>query len=259
MRARTLVMPEKKDEAARSILSLAWPNIGSKMERQGGFARYLSVFFKGEGRVAYNVSEDFRRPVPLALAAIAILGWLLVAYFSSQVSAVQNDMHEALNRAEHAREGMAADLQNLQKASGSLAEVQKQAEDAKIALSEATAARAASQNELTDLNKQITDARLTVSGAQEEASAKTRDLQAADAKAKAAADQLGALQSQLTALQAQVEAATADRDKAVAAAASAQGQLADLQQQSDSAAKTLADLQAKIQAAPQAPDPSKPQ
>ena len=65
--------------------------------------------------MAYNVSDDFRRPVPLALAAVAILGWLLVAYFSSQVSAVQNDMHDALNRAEQAREGMAADLQNLQK------------------------------------------------------------------------------------------------------------------------------------------------
>src|SRR5258708_29512281 len=118
----------------------------------------------GASVMAYSISDDFRRPVPLALTAIAILGWLLVAYFSSQVSAVQSDMHDALNRAEHAREGMAADLQNLQKATGSLAEVQKQAEDAKIALSEATAARAASQNELNDLTKQITDARLTVSG-----------------------------------------------------------------------------------------------
>ena len=96
-------------------------------------------------------------------------------------------MSDAINRAEHAREDMAADLQDLQKALGSLTDVQKQAEEAKIALSKATAARATSQNELTDLNKQISDARLAVSGAQEQASARARDFQAIDTKGKVAA------------------------------------------------------------------------
>jgi hypothetical protein len=36
MRAHTLVMPKKEDEAARSILSLARRNIGSKMDREAG-------------------------------------------------------------------------------------------------------------------------------------------------------------------------------------------------------------------------------
>ena len=101
--------------------------------------------------MAYKITDEFRRPAPLALAAVAIVGWVLVAYFSSRVSTVQSKMSDAINRAEHAREGMAADLQDLQKALGSLTEVQKQAEEAKIALSKATAARSASQNELTDL------------------------------------------------------------------------------------------------------------
>ena len=39
--------------------------------------------------MAYSIGDDFRRPVPLALAAIAIIGWLLVAYYSSRVAAVQ--------------------------------------------------------------------------------------------------------------------------------------------------------------------------
>src|SRR5580698_9812540 len=114
--------------------------MAARWERGSRFA-VCFAFPGGEVSMAYNVSDDFRRPVPLALAAVAILGWLLVAYFSSQVSAVQGDRHDALNRAEHEREGMAADLQNLQNDSGSFAEVQTQAEDAKIALSEATAAR----------------------------------------------------------------------------------------------------------------------
>ncbi len=93
--------------------------------------------------MAYDLSNEIRRPVPLALAAVAVIGWLLVAYFASQVSDVQNEMHDALGRAEKARETMAADLQNLQKASGSLADVEKQMNDAKDAIAEAAAARGA--------------------------------------------------------------------------------------------------------------------
>ena len=147
--------------------------------------------------MAYKISDEFRRPAPLALAAVAIVGWLLVAYFSSRVSAVQSEMNEAVNRAEHAREGMAADLQDLQKASGRPrggAEAGQGGENRTVEGDRG--AIAASQNELADLNKQITDARLTMSGAQEQANARARDFQAIDTKSKEAADQLAALQEQ---------------------------------------------------------------
>ena len=48
--------------------------------------------------MAYKISDEFRRPAPLALATVAIFGWLLVAYFSSRISAVQSEMNEAVNR-----------------------------------------------------------------------------------------------------------------------------------------------------------------
>src|SRR5579872_6898749 len=92
--------------------------------------------------MAYDLSSEIRRPVPLAFAAVAVIGWLLVAYFASQVSDVQSQMHESLNRAEKARESMAADYQNLQKAAGTLADVEKQMNDAKTALSESKIGRA---------------------------------------------------------------------------------------------------------------------
>ena len=68
--------------------------------------------------MAYDLTDDFRRPVTLALAALAIVGWLLVSYFWSQAADVRVQMDDALRRAEPAREGIAADLQNLQKAAG---------------------------------------------------------------------------------------------------------------------------------------------
>ncbi|MGA8653622.1 MAG: hypothetical protein WB677_23935 [Xanthobacteraceae bacterium] len=192
--------------------------------------------------MAYKITDEFRRPAPLALAAFAIVGWVLVAYFSSRVSTIQSKMSDAINRAEHARESMAADLQDLQKALGSLTEVQKQADEAKSALSKATAARAASQNELTDLNKQISDARLAGSGAQEQTSARAHDFQAIDTKAKVAADQLAGLQAKIQTAQGQLDAAISERDKTLAAVANAKNQLSDLEQQTDAGAKSVGSL-----------------
>ncbi|MGD0640400.1 MAG: hypothetical protein ABSC22_06600 [Roseiarcus sp.] len=172
--------------------------------------------------MAYDLTDDFRRPVPLALAALAIVGWLLVSYFWSQASDVRAQMDDALKRAEHAREGMAADLQNLQKESGTFTELQARAKDAQKALADAVTARASAQNELADLTKEISEAKLAVSGAQEEASAKTRDLQTVDAKLKDETDQLTTVEGQIAAAQAQLTDLQRRIDDATAAAAKAQ-------------------------------------
>src|SRR5271166_3984421 len=147
-----------------------------------------------------ETGESSRRPVTLALASAAAVGWLIAATVWWQSSRAQSDLNDALTAAERARESLASDLQNLQKASGTAADLKKQAADAEKALSDAAAARASAQNELADLNKQIGDAKLAISGAQEEASAKTRDLLAVDARLKDESDHVAALQRQDQAL-----------------------------------------------------------
>jgi chromosome segregation ATPase len=212
--------------------------------------------------MAYDLSDDFRRPLPLALAALAIVGWLLVSYFWSQAADVRVQMDDALKRAEQARAGMAAELQNIQKAAGDVADLQKQETDAQKALADAVTARASAQNELSDLTKQISEARLAVSGAQEEASAKTRDLQSVDAKLKGEADRLSALESQIAArsdagtqaeaaLDAKLKSGTDQLSALEGQIAAAQAQFAELQRRNDDAARNLADLEAKAQAAQQ--------
>jgi phage-related minor tail protein len=195
-----------------------------------------------EAIMAYDLTNDFRRPVPLALAALAIVGWLLVSYFWSQASDVRAQMDDALKRAEAARATMASDLQNLQKAAGSAADLQKQAKDAQAALAQAVGARASAQNDLADLTKQISEAKLAVSGAQEEANAKTHELQNVDAKLKSESDQLAALESQITAAQARDAELQQRGDEA-------QRNLADLQQRADEAQRNLADLQQRVEEA----------
>jgi chromosome segregation ATPase len=184
-----------------------------------------------------DMSDDFRRPVPLALAALAIVGWLLVSYFWSQAADVRAQMDDSMKRAELARAGLAADLQNLQKAAGSATDLDKQSKDAQAALSDAVSARAAAQNEIAELTKQISEAKLAASGTQEEANAKGRDLETVQAKLQDENDQLSVVEGQITA---------------------AQAKLADLQQQIEAAQSRLTDLQSQTQSLQPPSDIAKP-
>src|ERR1700733_8481430 len=154
--------------------------------------------------MADQSDEQSWRPMLLALAALAAVGWLTAGFLWWGGGQTQSYLTEQLAAAERARESLSSELQNLEKAAGAAADLKKQAADAEKALSDASTARASAQNELADLTKQIGDARLAISGAQEEASARTRDLQAVDARFKDESDHVAALQSQDQSLSAEL-------------------------------------------------------
>ncbi len=213
--------------------------------------------------MAYDAGDEFRRPVSLALASVAIIGWLLAGFLWTEASRTQREMSESLHAAERARESLAADLQNLQKAAGTAADLKTQATRAEKALSEASAARASAQNELADLTKQITDAKLAISGAQEEASVKARDLQAVDTRLREETDRLARTQAQVlslsaeqTRLQAQIDAAHAALAEAQSQTAAAQKQFETVQRQLNAATAELNALQNQIRDAKTAPSPT---
>ena len=190
-----------------------------------------------------STRSEFIRPVPLALAALAIVGWLVVALFWTQTAYLRGQLETGLRRAEIARQGLAADYQNLQKAAGTTADLKTQADRAQKALSDAASARASAQNELAELTKQVNESRLAVSGAQEEASAKAKELEEVGNRLKIANDQLTALQNETATLSTQ-------RQQIQDAVTAATDQLADLRRQVDEATRALVDLQARTQAAP---------
>jgi hypothetical protein len=57
-------------------------------------------------RSLYPLPSDLSssRPLVVALAAVAVVGWLLVAYFASQVMNLHRDMHDSLGRPANAHE-----------------------------------------------------------------------------------------------------------------------------------------------------------
>jgi chromosome segregation ATPase len=206
--------------------------------------------------MADESEERSARPLSLALAALAAVGWLAAGFAWWQGAQTQSSLTGQLTAAEQARASVASDLQNLEKTAGVAADLKKQAAGAEKALSDASAARASAQNELADLTKQINDARLVISGAQEEASARTRDLQVVDGRLKEENDRAAAVQSQdqslsseLTRLQGDADAARKALAEAQAQTASAQKEFEALQSQINSATAELNDLQAQVRAA----------
>src|ERR1700721_2585688 len=178
--------------------------------------------------MADQSDEQSWRPILLALAVLAGVGWLTAGFLWWQGGQTQSYLTEQLAAAERARASLSSDLQNLEKAAGAAA----------------------------DLTKQIGDARLAISGAQEEASARTRDLQAVDARFKDESDHVAALQSQDQSLSAEVTRLQGDADagrKALADAqtqtASAQKEFEALQSQITAATAELNSLQEQIRAA----------
>jgi chromosome segregation ATPase len=192
--------------------------------------------------MADQSDEQSWRPILLALAALAVVGWLAAGFMWWQDRQTQSSLTEQLAAAERARQSLSSDLQNLEKTAGAAADLKKQAADAEKALSDASTARASAQNELVDLTKQIGDARLAISGAQEEASARTRDLQTVDARFKDESDHVAALQSQDQSLSAELTRLQGDADAGRKA-------LADAQTQTASAQKEFEALQSQINAA----------
>ncbi len=52
--------------------------------------------------MAYDAGDELRRPVSLALAGVAIIGWLLAAFLWTEASRTQSEMTDSLNAAERA-------------------------------------------------------------------------------------------------------------------------------------------------------------
>ena len=86
--------------------------------------------------------EQSWRPILLALAALAAMGWLAAGFIWWQGGQTQSYFAEQLAAAEQARQSLSSDLQNLEKTAGAAADLKKQAADAERALSDASTARA---------------------------------------------------------------------------------------------------------------------
>ena len=197
--------------------------------------------------------REFARPVPLALTAIAAIGWLVAAYFWAQSVGLRADYDEAQRNWETARSQLVGQLQELQQAVGSAADLRKQLDEGRKALDDAVSQRTTAQSELAHVARQIDEIELGLATEGDQLESRTALLKDVNANLAAAQNELADLATRKAALEgdiAQAQAALADAQAraraADASAVAAKTSESESRAKVDELTRTIETLQAKL-------------
>jgi CHASE3 domain sensor protein len=113
-----------------------------------------------------DVGAEFRRPVPLALAIVAGLGWLLALALWWSASTARASYEERIRGLEIARQSLAAELEEQRRAAGTVAELRRRAADARDTFNRAFQERERAQAQLATLQKDAQTTSQTLAGRQ---------------------------------------------------------------------------------------------
>ncbi len=166
-------------------------------------------------------TSEFARPVPLALTAIAAVGWLVAAYFWAQAVGLRADGEDAQRRWEVARAELVGELQAMQKSVGTAADLRRQLDEGRKALDDAVSQRTTAQSELAHVARQIDEIELGLSTETDQLESKTALLKDVNANLAATQNELADLSTQKAAVAGEVEKAQAALAEAQARARAA--------------------------------------
>jgi len=88
--------------------------------------------------VAIDPRAELKRPVPIALAILALLGWIVAVYFIWSVSTLRSSSTRQIDQLTASRQQLATELDQQRQAAGTLAEVRKKAAETQAAIDQAT-------------------------------------------------------------------------------------------------------------------------
>jgi hypothetical protein len=91
--------------------------------------------------VTIDPKAELKRPVPVALAIVALLGWIVAVYFVWSVSSLRNSSTRQIDQIAAFRQQLATELDQQRQAAGTLAELQKKATETEAAIDQATRER----------------------------------------------------------------------------------------------------------------------
>ncbi len=156
--------------------------------------------------MANETRSEMKRPLTMILAAVAVIGWVAVAWLAVSRSRVQEDLNQQLNAAAAAQDELQASYDALQSASGELKDVQAQVGTEKETLAGITARRTAEKEaadtELGQLTQRIEAARRSFE----------LDLAQVTAVGEAARGKLSGVQARLATLEDQSRSKQAELD-----------------------------------------------
>jgi len=119
---------------------------------------------------------EMKRPVTLGLAALAFIGWIVAISQLSAKTSLQASTSAQIGQLTAARQQLATELDQQQKASGTLVEVQKKTAEATAAADKAARDRDAAAAQLAETGKAIEAAKGSLAGAEAELNAVTEQI-----------------------------------------------------------------------------------
>jgi chromosome segregation ATPase len=184
--------------------------------------------------VAIDLKSEFQRPVPIALAGAAVLGWLLAingwwSASSGRAESAQKieEISAKLADTEAARQKLSGDLDEQQKAAGSVADLKKKLEATNADLETTTTAQQAAAQKLDATTKDLATAQQTLGETSAKAAAATDVLNTTSGQTHVAEDRMAQLERDYAALREKFDARAtqlADAQKAAEAAVAAEMQ-----------------------------------
>jgi chromosome segregation ATPase len=202
--------------------------------------------------MASGLGSELRRPVPLTLAIIAVVGWIVVIYLASSRASIREDLTERIETAEAAQAETAQRLARQEAGTGTVEELESRIETLGTEAEQLTAERDMVQ-------RAVEEARATLSDLESQVEARNSELQALDAELAPKNEQLRTFETRLSEAEEAVVARTEELaevgrrlEEARAQEAEIQQQLASLTEDASKLSQDAAEAEQRVQQAREA-------
>ena len=196
-----------------------------------------------------TIQTELRRPVPLALAVLAALGWLIFIVYWFNASGDRDALESRVIELEADRDQIASQFEAHREANRSHAELVEAIEVAQAELNELETRRdqaesetAAREGELAELETTLSTAEDDLATARSEFETVSADMESARAEASQRADELAAASEEFVQVGARLEEARATEAELLQT-------VADLSEQASAQSGQLSDIETRLQAA----------
>src|SRR4051794_13944583 len=166
---------ERRQGRSPALGQASHPNLTLSPARQRPYPGHRTII-AGRGAMDIDWKAEMKRPVTLGLAALAVIGWIFAISQLSAKTSLQASTSSQIGQLTAARQQLATELDQQQKASGTLIDMQKRTEEATAAADRAARDREAAAAQLADTNKAIEAVKGSLTGAEAELNAVTEQI-----------------------------------------------------------------------------------
>jgi len=197
------------------------------------------------------ISTELRRPVPLALAVLAALGWMIFIVYWFNASGDRRALESRVVELEADREQIASQFQAHREASSTHAELVEAIEVAQAELSELEARRDQAEGEATGRESELEELQAALASAEEDLATARSEFEAVEAEMESAREEASQRQNELAEASEEAVRIGARLEEARENEAELLQTVAELSEQASEQSGQLSDIETRLQGARQ--------